>query len=148
MNAHPASGFSVTRVIDAPRTAVWRALVDPVAFATWFGTDAVTVPTKTLDWDARAGLAWSARMVLPGGATVDWEGDMLRVDEPRELAFTITDDASNPQRDEVVFTLAAEGTGCALTLTQSGGGLNAAGYEQAAAGWGGFLDVIERIARG
>lgn len=147
MSEHPPDGFTTTRTIAASPERVWHALVDAESFASWFGTEHVAVPLSTLRWDAREGSEWSAQMVLPDGATIDWEGEFVRVDQPRELAFTITDDATNPQRDDVVFTLtASDGGGCALTLAQSGGGLSPDQYEQAAAGWAGFVDVIEQIA--
>lgn len=147
MSEHPADGFTTTRTIAASPERVWRALVDAESFASWFGTEQVAVPLSTLRWDAREGSEWSAQMVLPDGATIDWEGEFVRVDQPRELAFTITDDAANPQRDDVVFALEPGGdSGCMLTLSQSGGGLSDEQYEQAAAGWAGFVDVIEQIA--
>lgn len=147
MSEHPSTGFSVTRTIAASPERVWRALVDAESFASWFGTEQVAVPLSTLRWDAHEGSEWSAQMVLPDGATIDWEGEFVRVDQPRELAFTITDEATNPQRDDVVFSLTAgDGGECALTLAQSGGGLSPEQYQQAAAGWAGFVDVIEQIA--
>lgn len=67
---------------------------------------------------------------------------------PSALATWLgTDDASIDQRDTVMFELAgAEANGCSLTLSQTGGGLDVDGYAQAAAGWAGFVDVIERLA--
>ncbi|WP_130280866.1 SRPBCC family protein [Microcella alkaliphila] len=141
------SGFRSTRDIAAAPERVWEVLTTPSAFATWFGTDAVEVPLDRLTWRAVAGEPWSAQMVLPGGATIDWEGEMLTVDAPSILSFTITDDASIDQRDTVMFELAgAEANGCSLTLSQTGGGLDVDGYAQAAAGWAGFVDAIERLA--
>lgn len=142
------SGFRSTRDIAAAPERVWEVLTTPSEFATWFGTDAVEVPLDRLTWRAVAGEPWSAQMVLPGGATIDWEGEMLTVDAPSILSFTITDDASIDQRDTVMFELAgAEANGCSLTLSQTGGGLDVDGYAQAAAGWAGFVDVIERLSR-
>lgn len=143
-----STGFRSTRPIAASRDRVWEVLTTPSAFATWFGTDAVDVPLDQLTWPAVARAPWSAQMVLPGGATIDWDGEMLAVDAPNFLSFTITDDASVDQRDTVTFELAsAEPNGCSLTLSQSGGGLDADGYAQAAAGWAGFVDVIERLSQ-
>ncbi|MFN3708044.1 SRPBCC domain-containing protein [Microcella sp.] len=115
-----STGFRSTHLIAASRDRVWEVLTSPSAFATWFGTDAVDVPLDQLTWRAVAGAPWSAQMVLPGGATIDWDGEMLAVDAPN---------------------------GCSLTLSQSGGGLDADGYAQAAAGWAGFVDVIERLSQ-
>lgn len=143
------SGFRSTRDIAATPERVWEVLTTPSAFATWFGTDAVDVPLDRLTWRAVAGAPWSAQMVLPGGATIDWEGEMLTVDAPSILSFTITDDASIDQRDTVTFELAGtDPNGCSLTLSQTGGGLDADGYAKAAAGWAGFVEVIEQLAAG
>src|SRR5438552_3527516 len=45
----------VTRVFDAPRELVWKALTEPEHFAQWFGTPPFTTPVSTITMDVRPG---------------------------------------------------------------------------------------------
>lgn len=145
MTEHPTEGLRLTRTLDANPDRVFTAFIDPELFAAWFGTEAVEVPLDSVRLDAREGGAWTATMILPDGATIYWVGEYVEVDPPRAIAFTITDDDSNPLRDVVRASLTAVGEGCELVLTQSGGGLSPEQYEQTAIGWNGFLDALEAV---
>lgn len=138
-------GLRLTRTLAATPDRVYAAFTEPKQFAAWFGTEAVDVPLDSLVLDAREGGQWRATMVLPDGATIHWVGEYVEVDPPSALAFTITDDDSNPQRDVVRASLTAVDGGSELVLTQSGGGLSPEEYEQTAVGWNGFLDALEAV---
>ena len=94
--------------------------------------------------DVRPGGTWKAHMVA-GPAQMDWKGEYVEVDEPERLVFTITDQPDNPARDTITITLAENDGKTDMVYRQSGGNLDAAGYEQAKQGTAGFLDKLEEI---
>lgn len=80
-------GFTITRLIGAPREAVWRAWTDP-AHLGWFfnpdhdpGVDAVSV-------DLRVGGAWRQRMVIGADTSYLTGGVYRAIDPPERLVFT------------------------------------------------------------
>lgn len=145
MNDTSPEGLRLTRTLAATPERVLAAFTDPEQFAAWFGTEAVHVPLDSVVLDAREGGRWTATMILPDGSTIHWVGEYVEVDPPHALAFTITDDDSNPQRDVVRASVTPVGDGSELVLTQSGGGLSPEEYEQTAVGWSGFLDALEAL---
>ena len=101
--------------------------------------------------DVRPGGTWKATMVsVPGSREIHWEGEYVEVVEPERLAFTVTDQPGNPDRDLVTVELTDLGDGrTEMRMTQTGGGLPPEGYERAKEGWGGFFDRMgERLAEG
>jgi uncharacterized protein YndB with AHSA1/START domain len=58
---------SVSRVINAPRSAVYRAFLDPDALATWLPPDSMTGVVHELD--AREGGAFRMSLIYPPGET-------------------------------------------------------------------------------
>jgi uncharacterized protein YndB with AHSA1/START domain len=53
----------ITRIVDAPREAVYRAFTDPDLLARWFGPVGWSVPRETVEIDARAGGVFNFTMV-------------------------------------------------------------------------------------
>ncbi|MCU1482613.1 MAG: hypothetical protein JWQ19_3399 [Subtercola sp.] len=84
-------------------------------------------------------------MHLPDGNQIDWVGEYLEVDAPSRLAFTMTDDPSNPARETVTVTLGEVDGGTEMTMTQSGGNLTEEQYAQTIVGYNAFFDVMERL---
>ena len=138
--------FTITREIAATPDRVFDVLVTPEEFAAWWGGDQVTVPLDTVAIDARPGGEWKATMQLPDGSTKDWVGEYVEVERPTRLVYTITDDATNPARDTVIFTVAASDIGSTLTASQHGGGLPEEYHEAVTAGWTHFVDTIAAVA--
>jgi uncharacterized protein YndB with AHSA1/START domain len=60
-----SSYITITRVFDAPRELVYRAFVDPDQLCQWFGPVGCSVPSDTIDIDARVGGHWRFVMVAP-----------------------------------------------------------------------------------
>lgn len=143
-----ANGTTVTRTFAAPRKAVWSMWTTPEHFATWFGTEAVTIPLDSVDLDVREGGAWKATMLLPDGSAKDWVGEYTEVAEPSRLVFTMTDEPESPERAPVSVELVDVEAGTRQTVTQTGGGLTAEQYEHVAAGYRSFFDVMERLLAG
>ena len=138
--------ITVVRTFDAPRELVWDTATKAENFAVWFGTEAVSVPLETLVWDAAAGHRWSAIMQLPDGSTKPWVGEFVEVDPPSRFVFTLTDVPEAPEdATPVTITLVSVGEGTELTLTQLAPGFSPEQWEGLKAGYGAFLDTMERV---
>ncbi|HTL24552.1 MAG TPA: SRPBCC domain-containing protein [Mycobacteriales bacterium] len=137
-------GYTITRVVDAPRELVWQCWTRPEHFAVWFGghdgvmTDMVVEPV--------VGGRWGGTMTVPGGHQIGWNGRFLEVDEPRRLVLAITDEPELREPFETYTVTLTETDGkTELVVTQSGGNLTVEQYEQAKAGTAGFLDVMGEL---
>ena len=75
-----SDGFTVTRVINAPRELVWDAWTLPEHFSRWFGTEAVNVPLDSVVMDVRPGGKLAATMVFDDGNKMEWFGEYRVVD--------------------------------------------------------------------
>ena len=100
--------------------------------------------------NVRVGGTWSAIMHLPGddtmpGATMNWAGEYTEVDPPATLVLTMTDDPAAPAREVVTVVLAEVEGGTEMTVTQTGGNLTEAQYEQTVIGYNGFFDAMDRM---
>jgi uncharacterized protein YndB with AHSA1/START domain len=145
----PGDGLLITRVFDVPRERVWREWTTPEAFADWYGGPEHEVPVDSVSMDLRPGGGWKATMLAgPDGREIQWEGEYVEVVKPERLAFTVTDQPGEPERDLVTVELTDLGDGrTEMRMTQTGGHMPPAGYERAKEGWGGFFDrMAERLA--
>ena len=89
------SEVNFTRVLDAPRTLVFRMWTDPKHFAEWWGPHKFTNPTCELD--VRPGGAIRVEMRGPDGKSRWMPGEFREVDAPRRLVFTtISGDPASP----------------------------------------------------
>ncbi|WP_327287556.1 SRPBCC family protein [Streptomyces sp. NBC_01198] len=77
-----ADGFpyTLTRTLDAPAAAVWRAWTTPEQYTQWAYAAAGSV-----EMDVRPGGAWKATMVTPDGDRFPLTGSYLEVTENRHL---------------------------------------------------------------
>ncbi|WP_424531726.1 SRPBCC family protein [Sphaerisporangium viridialbum] len=137
--------LTVTRTFAASRELVYEAWTRPEHFSVWFGTEAVDVPLDTLSMDVRVGGAWNAVMHLPDGNKIQWVGEYTEVGPPERLAFTMSDDPSNPARVPVVVVLAEVDGGTEMTLTQTGSGFTEEQHARTVAGYNGFFDAMEKL---
>jgi len=76
----------LTRLIDAPREAVFRAWTDPELLKQWFAPRPYTTPVAELD--VRPGGASLVVMRSPGGREMPNRGVYLEVVENERLVFT------------------------------------------------------------
>jgi uncharacterized protein YndB with AHSA1/START domain len=139
----------MTRVFDAPRERVWTEWTEPERFADWFGGPESEVPVDTASMDVRPGGELRATMFAgPDRREIQWVGEYREVVAPERLAFTITDQPDNEERDLITVVLTDLGDGrTEMHFEQSGGHMPAAGYQRAMEGWGGFFDrIAERLA--
>ena len=102
--------YSLTRALDAPVDKVWAAWVDADNYARWAGAEQVAL-------DVRAGGAWSAVMVIPGGARIPLSGTYTEVVPNERLVMGM----NVPGRDEPVLMavdLTTDGDHTRVTLSQ------------------------------
>jgi uncharacterized protein YndB with AHSA1/START domain len=140
-------GLTITRVFAAPRQQVWREWTEPERFADWFGAPGADNPLDRVSMDVRVGGTWRLTMVFDG-REIEWEGEYREVRPPERLAFTVTDQPGNEERDLCTVELTDLGDGrTEMRFEQIGGHMSKEAYERAAQGWGGFFDrVDERLA--
>ena len=144
----PEADLEIRRVFEAPRERLWREWTEPEAFADWFGGAAAEVPVSSVTMDVREGGSWRATMFAgPDRVEIHWAGEYHEVDEPRRLAFTITDQPDDERMDLVTVTLSDLGDGrTEIIMEQSGGHMTPEEYERAGEGWGTFFDrMAERL---
>lgn len=146
MTGITADGIEIDRDIAAPPAAVFAAWTEARSFSRWFGGEAVEVPLDGLDFIAAPGRAWTAQMLLPDGAAIDWAGTFLEVVPDRRLVFTITDSPAEPVQAQIVVELTPAVDGTRMRFTQETPGFSPEQQEGVLAGWQSFVDVLERIA--
>jgi uncharacterized protein YndB with AHSA1/START domain len=110
----------VTRLIDAPRSLVFKAWTQPEHVARWWGPKGFV--TIHCDMDIRVGGAYRCAMRSPQG-TEHWKVGVYReIVEPERIVFTFAwEDADGKPGHELLttVTLAEEGTKTRLTLRQA-----------------------------
>jgi uncharacterized protein YndB with AHSA1/START domain len=108
----------VSRVLDAPRELVWKALTDPAHVGVWWGPDGFTTTTHRID--VRPGGSWVYTMHGPDGQ--DYPNAMMfrEVVAPERLSYRHgTSEEENPDEDfGAVVTLEDLGDGrTRITMT-------------------------------
>lgn len=89
MNEPPTAGAAlVTRVFDASRAQVFRALTEPDELAEWYGPELFETPRERILVDLREGGRWQLALLAPDGVTellIGYEIEELA--RPRLLAM-------------------------------------------------------------
>ena len=144
--------LTITRVIKAPRTAVWRAWEDPEHFVKWWApAPVITISNKH---EFYAGGAFDTTMQLEDGTLMEGgEGCFLEVIENERIAFTdALSGGWRPNKEPFMTVIvqlsdAAEGTEYRATVLHA----NAEDRQKHEAmgfleGWGTALEQLSRIA--
>jgi uncharacterized protein YndB with AHSA1/START domain len=85
----------ITRVFDAARELVWKAITDPKHVAQWYGGPGFTSPV--CEMDLRPGGAWHHVMQAPNGAQFTINSIFEEIVEPERLVWrTLKDPNRNP----------------------------------------------------
>lgn len=138
------AGIAITRVFEAPRALVFKAWTEPERFAQWFGGRDAEVPPETVSMDVRPGGEWKATMLAgPERGEIPWHGSFKEVEEPSRLELTLSD---RPTEEYELITVVFNDLGDGRTemvFEQTGGHMDAAGYEQAKTGWIAFFDAMD-----
>jgi uncharacterized protein YndB with AHSA1/START domain len=82
---NPANDIRITRVYDAPVTAVWAAWTDPEQVAKWWGPRGFTLTTHSKD--LRPGGSWVYTMHGPDGVDYPNKTTYHEVEELRRLVY-------------------------------------------------------------
>ena len=87
MNTQPAQfELSISRVIDAPPSRVFRAWTEPALLQQWWGPHGMTTPVCEMNlW---VGGLFRTLMRAPDGSEYPTQGVFLEIDAPRRLVFT------------------------------------------------------------
>jgi uncharacterized protein YndB with AHSA1/START domain len=95
----------ITRIIDAPRSVVFRLWTEPAHLANWMGPRGFSAEYVTHDF--RPGGAWRACLHREGEGRDLWNGGVFReIVEPERLVFTFAwDDKDGRPRPETVVTV-------------------------------------------
>ena len=109
--------LELKRVFAAPRPLVFKAWVDPVQLAIWWGPKGFTNPV--CEADARPGGAILIHMRAPDGVVYPMSGEFIEVTPPERLVFTSAALDANGQhmfvnRNTITFSEVAGGTELAL----------------------------------
>ncbi|MEY8689735.1 MAG: SRPBCC family protein [Leptothrix sp. (in: b-proteobacteria)] len=120
LNPIEAHDLVITRLLRAPRAAVWRAWSDPAHLAQWWCPQPWT--TEVRGFDLRPGGAFDTLMRGPGGESSDNAGSFLEVIPQQRIVFTSLLRAgwrpATPWMPfTAVITLADEGPGTRYTAT-------------------------------
>ena len=90
----PIKELTIIRIFNAPRERVFKAWIDPVQFAAWWGPKGFTNPVCKLD--VRPGGAIYDDMTGPDGTVYPMGGTFREIVEPQRLVFTTTAIESEP----------------------------------------------------
>ena len=140
-----ANEATITRVFDAPRDAVWRAVTEPEHFAAWFGTPPYTTPVDRVTMEIRPGGAFSATMVHESdGSELPFVGHYREVDAPERLVQTLENpaDPADAQVEVLTYTLADAGDGRTELTYHQVGHLPPEQYPLIEQGVNGFFDRL------
>ncbi|WP_321367759.1 SRPBCC family protein [Pseudomonas extremaustralis] len=87
MNMQPAEfELSISRLIDAPRSRVFRAWTEPALLQQWWGPHGMTTPECEMNlW---VGGLFRTLMRAPDGTEYPTQGVFLDIIAPRRLVFT------------------------------------------------------------
>lgn len=78
--------LTISRVIKAPRSAIWRAWTEPEHFEKWWAP--APVKTKVIDMAVEAGGCFDTEMTLPDGDVMASKGCFLEIVPGERIVFT------------------------------------------------------------
>jgi uncharacterized protein YndB with AHSA1/START domain len=134
-------GYTITRLYDAPRALVWRAITEADLFTRWFGAEA---ELEIAEWNCAPGGSWTGTMTWDGNE-IPWAGRFLEVDEPSRLVVAVADQPELGDTFETItYTLTDKGAQTEMVLRQTGN-LTPEEYEQTKEGSGAFLDELAKL---
>jgi uncharacterized protein YndB with AHSA1/START domain len=101
----------INRVIDAPRSLVFKIWSQPEHLVRWWGPKGFTAPS--CEMDLRPGGAWRACIRSPEGTEHRMQGSYREIVEPERLVFTFAweDDEGKPGHQTLVTVTFAEQDG-------------------------------------
>jgi uncharacterized protein YndB with AHSA1/START domain len=134
----------LTRILPAPRQAVYRALSDPGELAKWWGPRGFTAPS--VEFTPRVGGSYRIAMQPPEGQLFYLTGEFREVDPPARLVYTFWWEDPTPDDRETVVTLSLREVADVTELDLAQGEF--ATEERRALhreGWGNSLNKLEQL---
>jgi uncharacterized protein YndB with AHSA1/START domain len=134
----------IERTFEAPAEAVFDAWTSPEVMRRWYHVETDWVNPE-VEVDLRVGGRWRVVMRKTDSSEVELSGEYTEIDRPHRLAMTCTfsdDPAGQQQLVELTFS---ESDGV-TTVVMVNSGIPT--YERRDAqrwGWGGCLDLLERV---
>jgi len=140
--------FTIVRVFDSPREAVWRAWTEPEQLAQWFGPRGVSTPRDKIRMDLRPGGVASLVMVDDAsGEEYLNTGTYLEVVPPERLVWKDDGFPDGTGAGTVTVTLRDLGGKTELTL-HAVADFTETMRAQSEVGWGSSFDrLAELLAR-
>jgi uncharacterized protein YndB with AHSA1/START domain len=140
--------FTIVRVFDSPREAVWRAWTEPEQLTQWFGPRGVSTPLDKIHMDLRPGGVANLVMVDDAsGEEYPNTGTYLEVVPPERLVWRDDGFSDGTGAGTVTVTLRDLGGKTELTL-HAVADFTETMRAQAEVGWGSSFDrLAELLAR-
>lgn len=80
-------GFTLTRIVDAPRDLVFQAWTDPAELGWFFNPEAPASTREPVEVDLRPGGVWKQNMVINDELRYYTGGRYLEIEPPAKLVF-------------------------------------------------------------
>lgn len=149
----PSQDLVITRLVRAPRAALWRAWSDPTLLKEWWCPKPWT--TEVLAFDLRPGGAFHTLMKGPDGASSDNPGSFLEVVPQERIVFgSLMSAGWRPATPWLAFnaviTMADEGEGTRYAATVMHPDKATRDKHEALGffhGWSTCIDQLEAFAR-
>jgi uncharacterized protein YndB with AHSA1/START domain len=136
--------LEMTRLLSAPRPAVFRACTNAEELAKWWGPRGFTAPS--IELDLRVGGAYRIAMQPPEGDVFHLAGEFREVDPPERLVYTFRWEEPAPDDRETLATLTFRDLGDSTELALHQEGFATEGRRALHdEGWGDSLDRLQEL---
>jgi uncharacterized protein YndB with AHSA1/START domain len=135
----------ITRIFDAPRERVFRALTDPDEVAAWFGPEHVDTPRERIRIDLRVGGRYELAMVHQDGTEFSIGYEIIELVEPELLVLRSDPMPEVGLHDGPVVRVELHDHGAKTRMTLSDSPYPSAARGHAEAGWSAALDKLETV---
>lgn len=140
--------FTLTRVLDADRDAVWQAWTDPAVAARWWHPAGFTTDAASVRVDPRAGGEYAYVMTSPDGEDHPTGGRYLEVTAPERLRCT-WGEPGDDDAPELTIDLVDGGRGrTVMTFRVDGVEPRQGDPDSVHDGWQEAFDALEEVLRG
>ena len=136
--------LEISRMLPAPRDAVFAAFTEPEQLSKWWGPKGFTIPR--LDFEPRVGASYRIEMQPPEGDAFHLTGEFREVERPERLAFTFVWEPADADDIETVAELSFRDLDESTEVSLSQGPFKTdERLELHRDGWGDSFDRLERL---
>jgi uncharacterized protein YndB with AHSA1/START domain len=141
--APTTTALTITRVLDAPRSLVWKAWTDPAHVSRWWGPHGCTVSLD--EADRRPGGSFRREMRTTEGALIVVTGTFEEVVPEQRIVTigTLERPGSPPTTSRMTVTFEDRNGKTELTIVQTGPDISADYVKNAKIGWGQAFEKLE-----